>query len=140
MRPEVGCSNPAISLRHVVLPEPDGPSMAKNSPGTTSRSTSSMARAGPKWRETFWRDTADAIIPLSARDSEGGTIARPQLRPLLSAHHADIVADPAGIRHALVVLRFALLRGVLPEGDLVEIVEAVGGAAGVGQQLACLAG
>ena len=33
MWPAVGCSKPAISRRQVVLPEPEGPSMAKNSPG-----------------------------------------------------------------------------------------------------------
>jgi hypothetical protein len=33
MLPEVGCSKPAIRRRQVVLPEPDGPSIAKNSPG-----------------------------------------------------------------------------------------------------------
>jgi hypothetical protein len=32
MRPSVGCSNPATSRRVVVLPQPEGPSRAKNSP------------------------------------------------------------------------------------------------------------
>ncbi len=31
-RPEVGCSKPAIIFSVVVLPHPEGPSMAKNSP------------------------------------------------------------------------------------------------------------
>ena len=31
-RPAVGCSNPAIILSSVVLPQPDGPSSEKNSP------------------------------------------------------------------------------------------------------------
>ena len=35
--PAVGCSNPAISRRQVVLPEPDGPSMEKNSPWAMSK-------------------------------------------------------------------------------------------------------
>ena len=33
MRPPSGSSKPAISRRVVVLPEPDGPSSVKNSPG-----------------------------------------------------------------------------------------------------------
>src|SRR5262245_20600385 len=59
--PAVGCSKPAISLRHVVLPEPEGPSMAKNSPATISRSTPSTARTWPKWRETLLKETAEVI-------------------------------------------------------------------------------
>ena len=39
-----GCSKPAIRRRHVVLPEPDGPSIEKNSPLPTVRLTSSTAR------------------------------------------------------------------------------------------------
>ena len=31
-RPSVGASNPAIIRRQVVFPEPEGPSMEKNSP------------------------------------------------------------------------------------------------------------
>ena len=45
--PSVGCSNPAIIRRHVVLPEPDGPSIEKNSPSRTSRSTPSTAMTSP---------------------------------------------------------------------------------------------
>src|SRR5262252_3795001 len=33
--PEVGSSNPAIMRRVVVLPQPEGPSMTKNSPSST---------------------------------------------------------------------------------------------------------
>src|SRR5215468_916394 len=47
MRPSVGASNPAIIRRHVVLPEPDGPSIEKNSPSRTSRSTPSTAVTVP---------------------------------------------------------------------------------------------
>src|SRR5689334_8188017 len=43
MRPEVGCSKPAISRRVVVLPQPDGPSREKNSPLATVRSMLSTA-------------------------------------------------------------------------------------------------
>src|ERR671923_188467 len=37
MRPEVGSSSPAIMRKVVVLPQPDGPSMTKNSPLRTVR-------------------------------------------------------------------------------------------------------
>ena len=59
--PAVGCSKPAIRRRQVVLPEPDGPSMAKNSPGAMSRSTASTARTAPKWRETCRKETAGVM-------------------------------------------------------------------------------
>src|ERR1700734_2186882 len=43
IRPEVGCSNPAISRSVVVFPQPDGPSSEKNSPLSTVRSMLSTA-------------------------------------------------------------------------------------------------
>ncbi len=46
--PAVGCSNPAIIRSIVVLPEPDGPSSAKNSPAAMSSDTSSTAVTVPK--------------------------------------------------------------------------------------------
>ena len=44
----VGRSKPAISRSVVVLPQPDGPSMVKNSPGGTCRSMPLTATASPK--------------------------------------------------------------------------------------------
>ena len=41
--PAVGCSNPAIIRSTVVLPEPEGPRMANNSPSPTARSAPSTA-------------------------------------------------------------------------------------------------
>src|SRR5689334_12909474 len=52
IRPEVGCSKPAISRRVVVLPQPDGPSREKNSP---------LAPVGWLWRPP------SSLTPLSAR-------------------------------------------------------------------------
>ena len=43
IRPLVGCSKPAIMRRVVVLPQPDGPSSVKNSPGGMCRSIPSTA-------------------------------------------------------------------------------------------------
>jgi hypothetical protein len=45
--PSEGASNPAIIRRHVVLPEPDGPRIEKNSPWPISRSTPSTAWTWP---------------------------------------------------------------------------------------------
>src|SRR5712691_11758980 len=47
MRPSSGVSNPAIIRNVVVLPQPDGPSSAKNSPASIARSTPSTARLIP---------------------------------------------------------------------------------------------
>ncbi len=44
--PAVGVSNPAIIRSTVVLPEPDGPSIEKNSPSAMDRSMSSTATTG----------------------------------------------------------------------------------------------
>ena len=48
MRPPVGSSSPAIILSVVVLPQPDGPSMTKNSPSATTKLKSWTATNDPK--------------------------------------------------------------------------------------------
>jgi hypothetical protein len=45
--PVLGCSNPAIMRRVVVLPQPDGPSSEKNSPASMSRSIPRTAGTSP---------------------------------------------------------------------------------------------
>src|SRR5687768_7316927 len=45
--PESGVSSPAIHLRVVVLPQPEGPSSEKNSPVLTSKPTSCTACTWP---------------------------------------------------------------------------------------------
>src|SRR4051794_39084942 len=47
MRPRVGSSKPAIIRSTVVLPDPDGPSNEKNSPGAMSRSMPATASTSP---------------------------------------------------------------------------------------------
>src|SRR5437763_269431 len=62
MRPPSGCSNPAIMRKVVVLPQPEGPSSAKNSPGATRRSTLSTTRVRPsKLFSTRSRRTSAAV-------------------------------------------------------------------------------
>src|ERR687897_192773 len=46
--PSVGVSSPAIMRNSVVLPQPEGPSKAKNSFCAMSKETSSTAATGPK--------------------------------------------------------------------------------------------
>src|SRR3954447_4478711 len=48
MSPLVGCSKPAIMRIRVVLPQPEGPRIEKNSPGATLNVTSSTAAWLPK--------------------------------------------------------------------------------------------
>jgi hypothetical protein len=45
--PESGISNPANTLRSVVLPHPDGPIIEKNSPSKISKSISLIASQVP---------------------------------------------------------------------------------------------
>ena len=53
MRPSVGVSKPASIRSRVVLPQPDGPSRAKNSPSVTVSETLSTAASLPKRLVTF---------------------------------------------------------------------------------------
>src|SRR5258706_1231109 len=53
--PESGCSRPAIILRVVVLPQPEGPSRPKNSPRSTSSDTSVTAGVLSKRFQRFLR-------------------------------------------------------------------------------------
>src|SRR3954465_1543002 len=107
MRPELGWSKPAIRRRHVVLPDPEGPSMAKNAPGCTSKLTPSTARTRPKWRETSWNETARAKAgsqgnsALENHVGSGGFPTRRGRKPAWpratgsAAFHRDIVTHPA---------------------------------------------
>ena len=65
--PPVGFSNPEISRRQVVLPDPDGPSIAKNDPSAMVRSTASTAFTAPKWRLTDWNSTAGIMAQTNCR-------------------------------------------------------------------------
>ena len=56
--PYVGSSKPPIIRRVVVLPQPDGPSMEKNSPSRMSSDRSSTAAASPNSLETRSRRTS----------------------------------------------------------------------------------
>src|SRR3989304_1895800 len=74
--PSVGSSNPAIILSEVVLPQPDGPSMEKNSPSricmATSRTALTISPEGPGKRlDTLRSSTANSgIKPISKVDMQ----------------------------------------------------------------------
>src|SRR5439155_496506 len=66
IRPSSGRSKPAISRRVVVLPEPEGPSIVKNSPRAMSRSIPSTATTSPNVFRTPVRTTSRAASEVAA--------------------------------------------------------------------------
>src|SRR4051812_47045709 len=103
--PAVGCSNPAISRRQVGLPEPDGPSMAKNSPSAISKLTSSTARTVPKWRLTRSNRTAGIV------SAKAAFVA---IRPGKAGQAGDGALVRAGtLAHRVAVRRLRCRRGLL---------------------------
>src|SRR5690606_12678710 len=95
IEPDVGCSKPAMRRRQVVLPEPDGPSMAKNSPAPMSRSTASTARTEPKWRETCLKETAGVMVPVPGSKPAQPAAARP---PSPTGEEGAEFAAPVGMK------------------------------------------
>src|SRR5262245_497030 len=78
MRPAVGNSSPATTRRSVVLPEPDGPSSASNSPGRTSRSRSMMAGVAPKLllsRSARIASAASGVVSRSVESGDGEVVS-----------------------------------------------------------------
>src|SRR6185503_16450603 len=88
--PDVGWSYPASMLSSVVLPQPEGPTIATNSP--------SMIR-----REMLWRtSTAPNDRQTPFRRKRSPVIAPPDARNARHAHHQPIDddADRADHHHA----------------------------------------
>ena len=63
--PRVGCSKPAIMRRVVVLPQPLGPSRAKNSPGATARLSSRTASTSLLTTAEFLADVNELDVHLA---------------------------------------------------------------------------
>src|SRR5262245_47345650 len=82
MRPSLGRSRPATRLRMVLLPQPEGPTTATNSPARTSRLTRSMAVSGDtpsgatKRLVTPTRSSTDAVFSIGGiqRGVDGGEL------------------------------------------------------------------
>ena len=66
MRPLLGSSKPAIMRSVVVLPQPDGPSMEKNSPSWISKETSLTAMTSSKRFVTDSRTIASVAAALES--------------------------------------------------------------------------
>src|SRR5436190_2582944 len=66
--PASGRSKPAITRSVVVLPEPDGPNIVKNSPTRISRSRSSIATTSPNARRTPRSVTAGSAAKCFVED------------------------------------------------------------------------
>src|SRR5262245_18816457 len=138
--PASGCSKPAMRRRQVVLPEPDGPSMAKNSPAAIARSTPSTARTAPKWRVTPAIATAAVAAAPAEETRRASSIASAAEALSAAAEDGEVVGDPAIVWHAAVGLRRALGDRRAPELDAAEIAGAVRLAALIAQELVALAG
>src|SRR5215213_7223445 len=66
MRPSFGVSKPASMRRSVVLPQPDGPSSAKNSPSRISSESRSTAAKPEKRLLTASKRTSTRDVPRAA--------------------------------------------------------------------------
>src|SRR5262245_7626742 len=64
MRPSLGVSKPASIRSNVVLPQPDGPSSAKNSPWAMSKLSASTAATAPKRLLTASKRISGALPPV----------------------------------------------------------------------------
>src|SRR3546814_7071082 len=86
----------------------------------------------------FLRAIENDLILRSAAGRLPGRASR-RARPSPAAQHGDVVGHPAIVGHAG-LLGIALGHRRAPEADLLEVAEAVGGAAFVAQQRIALAG
>src|SRR6267143_1224939 len=86
MRPWSGVSKPAIMRKVVVLPQPDGPRRAKNSPGATARSMRSTTRVLPS--KLF--STPSSRTSAAARELSLIAVETPQLSPAQDTGHARV--------------------------------------------------
>src|SRR5512139_64526 len=132
MLPRSGWSKPAISRRQVVFPEPLGPSRAKNSPGAMVSETRSSATTLPKARLVSRSSMAGVMVSGERRRRAGGAARSGFVAGSASAHHRDVVRSPAAVGHTGALAAGGFRRA--PEVDLVEVVEAVRGAARVAEQ------
>src|SRR3954447_1688498 len=113
IRPASGRSKPPIRRSVVVLPEPDGPSIVKNSPRRISRSSPSTARTSPYLFVSPSSSTAaaaglapGALSAVAAAGSDKRLLQdlQPALEILLrhdewTEHAHDVAAQPAREQH-----------------------------------------
>src|SRR6185312_15189370 len=104
MCPSVGTSRPASMRNNVVLPQPEGPSSAKNSPGMMSRLTLSTPTAEPQRFEMLRKLMMGLTVGLAALATSAiawSTELTPSLllRPALHHHHDDHKHDREQDQH-----------------------------------------
>src|SRR5580765_6390834 len=104
--PLAGVASPAIPLRRVDLPQPDGPSSTRNSPLATSSDTSSTIRVPPRSIENL-RIVSDAMrsaLQGPGRNAADEPAAGPEVkherneRRQQGRGHVDVVEAGAGRR------------------------------------------
>ena len=128
---QVGRSKPAIIRKQVVLPEPEGPSIEKNSPSVISSITLSTALSSPKCRLTCLKRIAESLITYLQLEFPGA----PEFRRawnfiiyLLPDYRSESL-DPLIIGHTIGLTVATVRNRRLPKSDLVKIVVPVGLAA-----------
>ena len=92
--PRVGSSKPAIIRIVVVLPQPDGPSMEKNSPVRMARS---MPRTAVITSPREWNSLATPSSPMAG--TPGRAVAAPPGRPPARPARTASVSVISGVGH-----------------------------------------
>src|SRR5262249_42000744 len=101
MVPLVSCASPARMRSSVDFPQPEGPTMQRNSPGATCRSMSSSATTRPAPLTYSLRNPTTSIAAprrapaISAADGELAALVLDDERPKVAARVLDI----AGVDH-----------------------------------------
>src|SRR4029434_298179 len=101
--PASGSTSPATMRSTVLLPQPEGPSRERNSPGAASRETSATATTGPNALRSPETRSAGAA-PLTAADASRARpgsprdLAPPARRPLRALRRHEV---GVGELHAL---------------------------------------
>src|SRR6266568_1232757 len=90
--PAVGGANPAMALRRVDFPQPDGPSKQTSSPGATLRSIPSSASTS---RPPVRKALARPVIWTAGSTWSALHPAVPAQEPAVEAVHEDVDAEPA---------------------------------------------
>src|SRR3984893_2223666 len=128
MVPESGVSKPASMRSSVVLPQPEGPSSAKNSPAAISRETSSTAAAAPGEKRLATRSMrrCEATAARSFLAATGQPTAIERNQPLPMPLGSRLVVAPALRKGEAVVdpgIEFELARGAGPFEQRLKLLD-----------------
>src|SRR6187551_1772300 len=101
--PPVGSSSPVIIRSSVDLPQPDGPTMTKSSPSSTTSSMSRTAQSPPGYRLFRCRSSSVDIVALAGSDPRQRLAVLELRLQIVGVHRGDRVD-----RDLLRTCRFAL--------------------------------